>query len=351
MPRTWLFLGLLVVAASGAAQGGCSCAGTPHGHPHTDGSVNPDIDAAILPGVDTGTGSAVDAAGPAPADSGFVRSCAPDSPDLEGCGCQGDAPRACWPYTLDPSYRGVGLCTDGMQQCTAGSEFGVWGPCTGGFFPDAEYCSNMLDDNCDGLTDCADPTCAADPSCQSGCTDGQTRACYTGPARTLGVGACHSGTQTCTGGVWSTPCVGEQLPQAEDCSTPRDLNCNRQPGCFDLFVCASSPACQEHCADPLMPGCVCPMGQGDVATCPRGDFAITTGTIGGTIQCCPCRASDCGNANCCNEAVCAGNAWCGGLNCRTLPASCMGMVNADCDDFPEDCDEPCCECYGDCSGP
>jgi hypothetical protein len=27
-----------------------------------------------------------------------------------------------------------------------------------------------------------------------------------------------------------------------------------------------------------------------------------------------------------------------------LPASCNGMVDTDCDDFPEDCDEPCCYC-------
>jgi hypothetical protein len=72
-----------------------------------------------------------------------------------------------------------------------------------------------------------------------------------------------------------------------------------------------------------------------------------------TVACCPCTAKDCSEstANCCGEAVCAGNAGCGGLTCRPLPASCNGKVNADCDDFPEDCDEPCCECYGNCSGP
>ena len=46
----------------------------------------------------------------------------------------------------------------------------------------------------------------------------------------------------------------------------------------------------------------------------------------------------------CGEAVCAGSSSCAGLTCKPLPASCNGQVNFDCDDFPEDCDEPCCPC-------
>jgi hypothetical protein len=43
--------------------------------------------------------------------------------------------------------------------------------------------------------------------------------------------------------------------------------------------------------------------------------------------------------------VCAGNSACNTVTCtNSLPASCNGMTNADCDDFPEDCDEPCCRC-------
>ena len=345
------FLSIVTLISAAFLVVGCSCANGTHPH-RADTGVDGDVDAASTPDEDTGITPQTDGGGVGPSDSGYVRSCDASSPDLEGCPCAiGDAPRGCWPYTIDPMYRGVGLCVDGMQECMTGSaEFSAWGPCSGEFAPETEYCANMLDDNCDGLVDCADPACATDPACQTGCTDGDTRDCYDGPARTLGVGACHAGTQTCSGGAWPSTCVGEQLPRAEDCSMPHDLNCNRLSGCFDLFACASSPSCMEHCADPLMPGCVCPMGSGDVATCPQGDFAVTMGTLGGTIQCCPCRASDCGQPNCCNEAVCRGNGSCGGLNCPALPASCNGMVNADCDDFPEDCDEPCCECYGDCSG-
>jgi len=329
---------------------GCNCAG--NGRPiRHDGSIDTGSSDQPDTAVDA-PGSGDDAFTIGVSDSGIPRSCASDSVDTEGCSCTaGDAPRACWPYTADPNARGMGICRDGMQTCVNSTEFAQWTPCTGATLPGTEDCTNGVDDTCDGNIDCADPTCASDPACASGCTEGDTRDCYTFNPRTLGVGACHAGTQTCTGGVWTTDCVGEQGPQMEDCSSPNDLNCNHARGCFDLFACASSPACMEHCADPLMPGCVCPMGGGDVATCPRGTHAVTMGTIGGTIQCCPCQASDCGSPNCCGETICHGNAACGGLNCPPLPSSCMGMVNADCDDFPEDCDEPCCECYGDCSGP
>jgi hypothetical protein len=89
---------------------------------------------------------------------------------------------------------------------------------------------------------------------------------------------------------------------------------------------------------------VCPKGEGDVATCPDGMVGISMGAFPGTVECCPCTANDCGNPGCCAESVCAGNSACTGLTCKALPASCMGQVNFDCDDFPEDCDEPCCKC-------
>lgn len=274
------------------------------------------------------------------ADAARLISCGSDSGDQQGCGCTGTDSRAC--YSGDPSTRGKGICKDGMQTCSGG-EVGTWGTCDGEVLPGSENCTNGIDDNCNGLVDCADPTCATDPACNTGCTAGQTRPCYDGPSGTLGVGACKAGTQTCANGQWPTTCPGEVLPMPEDCSSPSDLNCNYLPGCFDVFACINSPACMQQCAT-TMPQCVCPMGQGDVATCPEGMVGITSGGFPGTVECCPCTANDCGNAGCCGEAVCAGNSACAGLTCNTLPASCNGQVNFDCDDFPEDCDEPCCKC-------
>ena len=51
----------------------------------------------------------------------------------------------------------VGLCELGTRSCTGG----MWGACAGEVTPVSEDCGNTLDDDCDGLTDGADPDCAA----------------------------------------------------------------------------------------------------------------------------------------------------------------------------------------------
>ncbi|MCU1280696.1 MAG: Tryptophan synthase alpha chain [bacterium] len=271
-------------------------------------------------------------------------SCADDAPDLLGCACAGTAStRACWPSTAPPASRGVGACHDGSQSCESAGEFSGWGACSGATLPATENCTNGVDDDCDGNADCKDADCALDPSC--GCQDGQTRPCYDGPPATENVGTCKDGTQTCAGGHWPTACAGEVLPATEACTDALDHDCNHLPGCLDVFACATNPACQQQCkVDGSRMGCVCPEGTGDTATCPAGFVGITSGGIPGTVQCCPCTANDCANAVCCAETVCKNDPRCGGLSCRPLPPSCGGKVNLDCDDFPEDCDEPCCPC-------
>jgi hypothetical protein len=203
----------------------------------------------------------------------------------------------------------------------------------------------MVDSNCNGKVGCADPSCASDPTCQTGCTNGQTRSCYDGPMGTENVGVCKDGTQTCVNGQWPTACAGEVTPQPENCCDALDHNCNSLPGCFDIFSCITASCCQSSCdATKTDPGCVCMTGEGDTATCPKGDHYVHAGGVPGTDECCPCTVSDCGTPNCCGEDICAGNSWCQNVTCTPLPASCNGQVSADCDDFPEDCDEPCCEC-------
>jgi hypothetical protein len=275
---------------------------------------------------------------------GATMSCGDDAPDLEGCACAGTAStRACWPASAPASARGVGACGDGMQSCQSAGEFSGWGACTGAALPSTENCTNGVDDDCDGNADCKDADCAMDPSC--GCNDGDTRPCWDGPPSAENVGACKDGTQTCAGGHWPTTCNGEVLPTPEQCTDAVDHDCNHLPGCLDVFACATNPACQQQCkVDGSRMGCVCPDGSGDTATCPAGDVGITSGGFPGTVQCCPCTADDCGNPVCCDQAVCKGDSRCGGVTCTTLPPSCGGKVNFDCDDFPEDCDEPCCPC-------
>jgi hypothetical protein len=215
--------------------------------------------------------------------------------------------------------------------------------------PSKQDCTSPVDGDCNGKVECMDPTCANDPHCNTGCTDGQTRPCYDGPSGTENVGVCKDGVQTCVNGAWSQTCTGEVTPQPVNCCDAVDHACNNLPGCLNLFACITAQCCQTQCQMPLDPGCVCPHGSGDQMTCPDGFHDVHKGLFPGTDECCPCAtANDCNDVNCCGNAICANASACQGMQCRSLPASCNGQVSADCDDFPEDCDEPCCKCTQNC---
>ncbi len=284
-------------------------------------------------------GSLGDAAASAPPD------CSAASTNLAGCPCPArGATQPC--YSGAVGTRGVGACKDGTQTCTGTGEFSSWGNCVGDVTPTPQACTGTVDGNCNAKVGCDDPTCAKDPVCDTGCTAGQTRACYDGAAGTENRGACKDGLQTCVAGKWSATCTGQVVPVAEDCCGAIDSNCNGLIGCSDLFACITAACCQNACAPAgLDPGCVCPTGSGDSAKCPNGDHSVTKGVGFPPFQeCCPCTASTCNDLGCCGETVCAGKAACAGTHCKPLAAACGGMVNADCDEFPEDCDEPCCKC-------
>jgi hypothetical protein len=176
------------------------------------------------------------------------------------------------------------------------------------------------------------------------CTPGETRACYTGPAPSRNVGACHDGTQTCVkSGEFGNygPCTGAVTPGPETCSSTTDTNCNGKVGCADPVACPGGCAVDAGidvgvdaggCAPPIIS--------------PGGGYRCPVGTIlGPTDQCCPCTVDDCATNNtCCSADVCGGNPACATCGMSTLPALCNGNVDVDCDDFPEDCDQLCCPC-------
>lgn len=70
---------------------------------------------------------------------------------------------------------------------------------------------------------------AADGAVEA-CAPGTTRACFSGPPASAGVGSCKGGTQTCLGaGTGYGACVGEVLPKSETCASTRDDDCDGAP--------------------------------------------------------------------------------------------------------------------------
>lgn len=60
----------------------------------------------------------------------------------------------------------------------------------------------------------------------SGCSTGEERACYEGPAGTEGVGLCRAGTETCTAAGSFGPCTGQVRPAAEIQDNGIDEDCD-----------------------------------------------------------------------------------------------------------------------------
>ncbi|MDC0666629.1 nucleotide-binding protein [Nannocystis radixulma] len=63
------------------------------------------------------------------------------------------------------------------------------------------------------------------------CVPGDSEACYTGPPGTEDVGLCKAGQRTCDDeGAWG-PCLGEVLPQPENCDVLGDEDCDGDDPC------------------------------------------------------------------------------------------------------------------------
>ncbi|WP_437586304.1 hypothetical protein [Sorangium sp. So ce1000] len=143
--------------------------------------------------------------------------------------CEPHSAVAC--YSGPPATEGVGACQTGLMRCNAAGD--GYGPCEGEVTPAPERCGNAADDDCDGVTDEADGDDGrpGDPAADGGaactCAPGIVEPCpYGGPPGTAGVGACSAGQRTCgSDGRWGA-CAGEVTPQAEDCATPADEDCN-----------------------------------------------------------------------------------------------------------------------------
>lgn len=135
----------------------------------------------------------------------------------EGCSCPPNTTTSC--YTGPAGTQGVGICAAGTHTCNAqGTGYGA---CIGEVTPQVETCMTPGDDDCDGQANESGAGCL--------CVPGTTASCYSGPAGTSGVGLCSPGAKTCNAqGTAYGACAGEVLPQAEQCATAGDDNCDGQ---------------------------------------------------------------------------------------------------------------------------
>lgn len=149
------------------------------------------------------------------------------------------------PYSGPPAAEGVGACRAGTKSCLPDGR--GYGGCEGELLPSIESCATPLDDDCDGSVNEEGEDCA--------CVPGTMAACYSGPPPSLGVGACHSGTQSCKpDGSGFAECIGEVLPVSESCETAADDDCDglvneEGEGCAcapgSAVICYSGPASTE----------------------------------------------------------------------------------------------------------
>ncbi|MDF1496943.1 MAG: hypothetical protein P1P90_02690 [Patescibacteria group bacterium] len=201
----------------------------------------------------------------------------------------------------------------------------AWGTCQ----PPVENCSNGVDDDCDGNSDCADLDCAGMLQCQDEICDGADNngnsqvdegfECVMGSASVSCTTTCGSvGTKSCL----SNCSYGTCQPPVENCSNGVDDDCNGKSDCEDL-VCAGLNACKTELCNGIDDNA---NGQADEGfACVANTTTSCTTACGsqGTSTCsATCTAGTCTAFENCysgGDEDCDGNANCDDSDCQTLP--------------------------------
>ena len=204
----------------------------------------------------------------------------------------------CW--TGAASQRNVSPCHDGTTTCVQSGEFAMWGPCQG------------EQTNCPGAGGAGNGGGGGEDGGGNGTGGGGTE---DGGGNGNGGGGAEDGGGNGNGGGGGEDGGG---------------NGNGGGGGEDGGGNGNGGGGGE---------CVLPDQN---SRCPPGYYGDANMAL-----CCPCAASDCGDPTkvaCCTAAVCASSAACADCAGKPLDATCMGQIDFDCDDWPEDCDQLCCPC-------
>lgn len=175
------------------------------------------------------------------------------------------------------------------------------------FPPDAAMAFAVGDATCVAP---ATRTLAACEGADACAVEGATKACYSGPAGTAGLGACHGGHRRCTDGAYG-PCEAEVAPAAETCNGLDD-DCN---GEVDDALPAEAP-----CATGL-PG-RCEAGHG---TCVAGSL-VCVADREPVPETCNGEDDDCDGEV--DDGL--GSLACGTGACRRVLPACAGGLPQDC---------------------
>ncbi|HPH65058.1 MAG TPA: MopE-related protein [Kofleriaceae bacterium] len=249
----------------------------------------------------------------------------------------------------------MGICRPGTHTCPSGGS-GVFGACLGEVVPRVEAC-NLLDDDCDGLTDESTGGARCSTTCGVGttvCTNGVLM-CNAQPATTddtcdgndddcdgnidenaMDMGACDAGgticggVLTCTGGRYV--CSGGTAIRQESCDcddndcdnkVDEDPNCPGGSTCTNCqcafacgageFPCPSGKICKDNfCVnDPCFNKVCDPTPNGEKTVCLEGTCVLACSQI-------TCNA---------NEVCDATSGTCLPNNCITFPDKCTAAQN------------------------
>ena len=220
----------------------------------------------------------------------------PDDTTDAVCEC---VPGSAEPCETHPGLDGVGTCKAGQRLCVAApdGQSSRWGECTGSVGPlELDSCLVRGDDaNCDAI-----------PNGNCACIEGEVVPC--GPSD---LGICRKGTSTCVD-LKFTECKGAVLPEARDCSSEDDNDCDGTPDntIDDECTCEveSVEACSTHPQD-------------GVGVCRPGSRTCVAGKDGSTSA-----------PNTCTGAVAPG------------PRRCNAATDNDCNGIADNTIDTVCKC-------